>query len=68
MDPRIMAVVAKLAQTREITLSSTTSDHPELTTGGSQSTHWFGRGVDIATVDGQIVNAGSDAAARSRPS
>jgi hypothetical protein len=63
MDPRIVATITKLAQRHTIVVSSTTSDHPEFTSGGgSRSNHWFGRGIDIATVDGQIVGPGSDAA------
>jgi hypothetical protein len=62
MDPRIVASLTKLAEKHRIVVSSTTSDHPQLTSGGSPSNHWFGRGIDIATVDGQVVNAGSDAA------
>ena len=44
---------------------------PQFTTGGSVSNHFDGRGIDIARVDGQIVNAGSTAArelARRSPS
>ena len=35
------------------------SDHPRLTTGGSVSNHTFGRGLDIASIDGEIVGPGS---------
>ena len=38
------------------------SDHSKLTSGGSISNHFHGRGVDIAAVDGEIVNPGSIAA------
>ena len=38
------------------------SDHPKFTTGGSVSNHALGRGLDIASVDGEIVNPGSAAA------
>jgi cell wall-associated NlpC family hydrolase len=34
-------------------------DHPELTTGGSVSNHHYGRGMDIAAIDGEPVNAGN---------
>ncbi len=37
------------------------SDHPKFTTGGSVSNHAMGRGLDIASVDGEIVNPGSAA-------
>ena len=62
MDPRIGALLLRLAEKHELTLSSTTSDHPEGTAGGSTSNHWFGRALDIATVDGEIVRPGSGAA------
>ncbi len=35
------------------------SDHPKFTTGGSVSNHTFGRGLDIASIDGEIVSPGS---------
>src|SRR4051794_27870959 len=38
------------------------SDHPKFTTGGSVSNHAYGRGLDIGSVDGEIVNPGSGAA------
>ena len=38
------------------------SDHPKFTSGGSVSNHYFGRGMDIAVVDGSPVNAGNGAA------
>ena len=63
MDPRVAAAILKLAEKHTITVSSTTSDHPEFTaSGGSQSNHWFGRGIDIATVDGEVVRPDSPAA------
>ena len=38
------------------------SDHDKITTGGSVSNHFYGRAVDIATVDGQPVGPGNQAA------
>jgi hypothetical protein len=35
------------------------SDHSKFTSGGSVSNHFYGRGLDIAAVDGEIVNSGS---------
>jgi hypothetical protein len=64
MDPRVGAVLVKLAEKHRITVSATTSDHPQSTSGGSPSNHWFGRGLDIATVDGEIVRADSAASRR----
>ena len=61
MDPRVGTLLLRLAQRHEITLSSTTSDHPQGTAGGSPSNHWYGRAFDIATVDGEIVRPNSAA-------
>jgi hypothetical protein len=62
MDPRLGTILLRLAESHRITLSATTSDHPQSTAGGSPSNHWFGRAVDIATVDGEIVRPNSAAA------
>ena len=62
MDPRVAAILLKLGEKHKLTISSTTSDHPQSTSGGSVSNHWFGRGMDIATVDGEIVRSNSPAA------
>ena len=61
MDPRVASILLKLSEKHKIVVSSTTSDHPQSTSGGSVSNHWFGRGLDIATVDGERVDAGSPA-------
>ena len=61
MDPRLGTVLLRLAETHEVSLSATTSDHPQGTAGGSTSNHWYGRALDIATVDGEIVRPGSAA-------
>ena len=62
MDPRAGTLLLQLAERHRITLSSTTSDHPQGTAGGSTSNHWLGRAFDIATVDGEIVRPDSAAA------
>lgn len=64
MDPRLSAMLLRLAERHELTISSTASDHPHSTAGGSPSNHWFGRAFDIATVDGEIVRPGSAGARR----
>ena len=61
MDPRVAAAILKIAEKHEITITSTTSDHPEFSSGGSRSNHWFGRGIDIGTVDGELVRPNSPA-------
>jgi cell wall-associated NlpC family hydrolase len=62
MDPRIASVLTAIARDHRITVSAAISDHDRLTTGGSVSNHFYGRAVDIATVDGQPVGPGNDAA------
>jgi cell wall-associated NlpC family hydrolase len=59
MDPRLGSILLRLAHDHQITVSSTTSDHPTLTTGGSVSNHSVGRGLDIAAIDGEAVNPSS---------
>ncbi len=40
-------------------MSCMCSDHSKFTAGGSISNHAFGRGLDIASIDGEIVSPGS---------
>ena len=62
IDPRVVAVLTKLAQDHEITVTSMCSDHPRMSASGNVSNHAFGRGLDIGTVDGELVRPGSPAA------
>jgi NlpC/P60 family len=62
MDPRLASVLTVIARDHRITVSAMISDHDRLTTGGSVSNHFYGRAVDIATLDGQPVGPGNDAA------
>ena len=59
IDPRIVGVLTKLSQEHEIVVSCMCSDHSKFTAGGSVSNHAFGRGLDIASIDGEIVSPGS---------
>jgi hypothetical protein len=59
IDPRVVAVLTKLAEAHRITVSSMCSDHPKFTSGGSISNNYLGRGADIAAIDGVPVNAGN---------
>lgn len=61
IDPRILAVLNDLSKEHEISVSCMRSDHGKFTAGGSVSNHFHGRGVDIATVDGERVEPGSPA-------
>ncbi len=62
IDPRVVAVLTKLSEDHKLKISCMCSDHSKFTTGGSISNHAYGRGLDIASVDGEIVNPGSTAA------
>jgi hypothetical protein len=55
IDPRIVAVLTKLAEAHKITVSTMCSDHPKFTSGGSVSNSYLGRGMDIAAIDGVPV-------------
>ena len=68
IDPRVVAVLTKLSQEHEIKVSCMCSDHSKMTAGGSISNHFYGRGLDIAAIDGEIVNPGARSRARSRAS
>jgi hypothetical protein len=62
IDPRIVAVLAKLAAAHVVAVRAMCTDHPKFTTGGVISMHYLGRGVDIATIDGGPVNASNPTA------
>ena len=62
IDPRVIAAVTKIAEDHKIKVTCMCSDHPKFTSGGSVSNHAYGRGLDIGSVDGEIVNPGSGAA------
>ena len=59
IDPRVIGVLTKLSQEHKITVSCMCSDHAKFTAGGSVSNHSFGRGLDIAAIDGEIVSPSS---------
>ena len=52
----------QLTKKHKIELSVIKTGHDQFTSGGSVSNHFVGRGIDIARVDGEIVNPGSAAA------
>src|SRR3954454_14351868 len=62
VDPRLVTLLGKLTETHKLELSVIKTGHPQFTTGGSVSNHFTGRALDVARVDGQIVNSGSTAA------
>jgi len=62
IDPRVVSVLTQVSRSHTISVSAAASDHPKLTTGGSVSNHFYGRAVDIASVDGRPVAPGNAAA------
>jgi hypothetical protein len=62
IDPRIVAVLTTLSRTHRITVSAMCSDHPKFTSGASVSNHYYGRGMDIAAIDGVPVSPANTAA------
>ena len=62
LDPRVIASLTALSEEHEITVSCMCSDHAKMSASGSISNHAYGRGVDIATIDGEIVRPNSPAA------
>ncbi len=52
IDPRIVGLIGAITQEHELTISALRSDHSETTTSGNVSNHFFGRAMDIASVDG----------------
>ena len=63
IDPRIAAALLKLSERHSLTISATSSDHAQFTaSGASESNHWSGRGIDIASIDGEVVRPNSPAA------
>ena len=52
-------MLTKLSQEHKIVVSCMCSDHPRMTTSGFVSNHTYGRGLDIASIDGEIVSPGS---------
>ena len=62
IDPRVIAAMTKLSEDHKITVTCMCSDHSRSTAGGSISNHSLGRGLDIGTIDGEIVRPNSAAA------
>ena len=68
IDARLLGVLDAVLRAHSLTVSVVKTGHPQFTTGGQVSNHWYGRGLDIARVDGELVNAtnaGANALARS---
>jgi hypothetical protein len=68
IDPRVVEVLARMAQAHAIVVGPICSDHPKFDPGGAISNHYWGRAADITAVDGAAVspaNAAAHAAALS---
>jgi cell wall-associated NlpC family hydrolase len=62
IDPRVASVLSVISRDHEISVSAMMSDHDKQTAGGSISNHYYGRAVDIASIDGQAVGPGNQVA------
>jgi hypothetical protein len=62
IDPRIVAVLTRLAATHTITVTAMCSDYPKFTSGGTITRNYLGRGVEIGAIDGAAVSAGNPTA------
>jgi cell wall-associated NlpC family hydrolase len=59
VDPRLISVLSELTKEHKIALSVIITGHDKLSSSGSVSNHFVGRGLDIARVDGEIVRSNS---------
>lgn len=53
IDGRVISLLLAIAEKHKISVSSLKSGHSQTTSSGNVSDHFFGRGVDIASVDGK---------------
>jgi hypothetical protein len=52
LDQRVVGLLALMTRTHQITITALRSDHSEMTASGNVSNHFYGRAMDIASVDG----------------
>jgi hypothetical protein len=52
LDERITGLLALITQDHQVTITSLRSDHSQMTASGNVSNHFYGRAMDIASVDG----------------
>ena len=62
VDPRMVSMLTALTKEHKVGLSVIMTGHDQFTSGGSVSNHFVGRGIDVASVDGEIVRSNSIAA------
>ncbi|HSI80965.1 MAG TPA: hypothetical protein VK919_09970 [Solirubrobacterales bacterium] len=59
VDPRLVGVLGRITEDHEIGISVIKTGHGKFTSSGYVSNHFHGRGLDIASVDGQPVSPGN---------
>jgi hypothetical protein len=52
LDERVTGLLALMTKDHQITISALRSDHSQMTASGNVSNHFYGRAMDIASVDG----------------
>ena len=52
LDQRVTGLLALMTKDHQITITALRSDHSEMTASGNVSNHYYGRAMDIASVDG----------------
>jgi len=52
LDQRVTGLLALMTKDHQITITALRSDHSEMTASGNVSNHFYGRAMDIASVDG----------------
>jgi membrane-bound lytic murein transglycosylase B len=52
LDQRVTGLLALMTKTHQITITALRSDHSQMTASGNISNHYYGRAMDIASVDG----------------
>ena len=62
IDPRVVAVLARMADAHAIVVGPICSDHPKFDAGGTISNHYWGRAADITAVDVVPVSPANAAA------
>jgi Transglycosylase SLT domain len=62
LDQRVVGLLALMTSEHQITISSLRSDHSQMTASGNVSNHFYGRAMDIASVDGVSCTDTSTAA------
>jgi hypothetical protein len=52
LDQRVTGLLALMTKDHQITITALRSDHSQMTASGNVSNHYYGRAMDIASVDG----------------